>query len=127
LLRRKKSSSKYDYYGLNVLWKEIQDDGALDASLIPVAQEALKAIFSNESFKGLRDTYLGLCLDNIKKNRSFGQSIKLLLNILQSFSAMTPMLIGEGRNDVAQRFDKKYEILKTSTTSLRKCAFPKVS
>jgi len=50
-----------------------------------------------------------------------------MLNILQSYSAQTPMIMGEGRNDVVQRFDKKYEILKAASVSLRKCTFPKIS
>lgn len=102
--------------------------------MIPAAQDALKTIFASESFKALRDTYLAACLENIKKSnrwvyigRSFGQSIKLMLNILQAYSAQTPMFIGEGRNDIVQRLDKKYEILKAASNSLRKCSFPKIS
>jgi hypothetical protein len=37
------------------------------------------------------------------------------------------MLIGEGRGDVVQRLDKKYEILKASSIVLRKCDFPKLT
>lgn len=67
-IRRKKCSSKYDYYGANILWKEIQDDGGLDVKLIPVALDALKTIFSSESFKNVRDAYMAQCLENIQKS-----------------------------------------------------------
>lgn len=93
-LRRKKASSRHDYYGLNHLWKEIQDDGNLEPKLIPTAIDAMRAMFSSESFKGLRDLYIGNCLENIKKKRSVGQSLKLLLAILQSFSTLKPFIMG---------------------------------
>lgn len=64
----------------------------------------------------------------VRVEKSFGQSMKLLLNILQSFSAQSTLLMGgESRGVVVQRLDKKYHILETASLGLRKCDFPKIS
>jgi hypothetical protein len=43
------------------------------------------------------------------KEKNFGQSIKLFLNILSCYN--TSSYIGENRGDIVTKYDKKYQIL----------------
>ena len=65
---RKKSSSKYGYYGLNLFWKEIQDKGCINPNNIVLVITNIGIIFTHEIFQHERLTYLQNCLQNIQKS-----------------------------------------------------------
>lgn len=44
--RKGKCSSKYGYYGLDLFLKEIQDDGQLTKSNVPIAIDAVRVFFT---------------------------------------------------------------------------------
>lgn len=48
---KKKCSNKYGYYGLNLFWKEIEDqEGKILPNNVPLVINNISFIFENESF-----------------------------------------------------------------------------
>lgn len=68
LIGRKKNSSKFGYYGLDLLFKQIQDGvGKIDPKNIAFVISNIGVIFSNESFHQERMIYMQTCIANIDK------------------------------------------------------------
>jgi hypothetical protein len=85
LLRRAKNSSKYGYYGLDLFFKEVQDDGAISPHNMPLVFETIKEFFTVETFQGERINYLNTCIGWLERIKNYGQSIKLIDTILLTF------------------------------------------
>ena len=69
LMGRKKNSSKYGYYGLNLFYKEILDKGGrIVPKNIALVITNIGLIFSNEAFQHERYAYLQLLMTNINKS-----------------------------------------------------------
>ncbi len=69
LIGRKKSSSKFGYYGLDLLFREIQDGtGRVQSKNIAFVITNMGLIFMNEYFHHERITYMQQCIANIDKS-----------------------------------------------------------
>lgn len=60
--KRSKNSGKYGYYGLDLFFKEIQDDGAIIKANITLIFEMIKEMFGYELFHGERMNYISTCI-----------------------------------------------------------------
>jgi len=52
LFGRKSTSDKYGYYGLNLLWREAQDQGRINEKYISNAIDMIKFMFADEILEG---------------------------------------------------------------------------
>ena len=69
LIGRKKSSSKYGYYGLDLLFKEMQDgSGKVQPKNVPFVISNIGNIFLNDFFHHERISYMQQCIGNIEKS-----------------------------------------------------------
>lgn len=82
-----KKTSKFEYYGLKLLWEAIQDNSNMKNQYTQICFSALANIVKNENFKNEREKYLTLCCENIKKGISVPQSLLLSLHIFSSYSS----------------------------------------
>lgn len=98
LMGRKKSSSKYGYYGLNLFWKEIQDrTGIILPKNITLVISNIGAIFSHDVFHHERFPYLQLCLQNINKS-SHSRHLRDLLRPVGQAHARDRVLLPHHRD-----------------------------
>jgi len=117
LFRRRKNSSKYGYYGLDLFFKEIQDDGSILPVNIPMIFDNVKEIFTVEIFQGERINYLTVCLGWLEKIKNYGQSIKLIDTILLTFPISS--FFGETRKDLLDKLLLKNNLLHLTIFGLK--------
>lgn len=68
---RKVKSSKYGFYGLELLYKECLNSGVIKPEFIFTALQCIRSILENEQIVGEKMKYLNLCLDEIQKSKRF--------------------------------------------------------
>ena len=78
LTGKKKNSTRYGYYGLNLFYQEIDDNGRVEPENVIFVIGKIGNIFEKESFHHERFTYMAICLQSIEKHKNYGQSIKVL-------------------------------------------------
>lgn len=117
LFRRHKNSSKHGYYGLDLFFKEIQDDGSLKKELIPLVFETVKEIFLVEIFQGERINYMNTCIGWLEKGKNYGQSIKLLDAILSTFPSSS--FFADSKKDLLDKLISKNNLLNLAIFGLR--------
>ena len=98
LFRRNKNSGKYGYYGLDLLFKEVQDEGVIAKGSIGLVFETVKEIFMVEIFQAERVNYLTTCIGWLERTKNYGQSLKLIDSIISTYPISS--FFGESRKDL---------------------------
>lgn len=55
--------------------------------------------------------YIQECVNNLKKKYSIGQSLRLLIDIIMTYSVESYMMGGDSRHEVIQKLDKRHRLL----------------
>ncbi len=83
----KRKTPKFDFYGMSLLYQTILDGSPLNQDYFSCAFDAMVTVAKNPHFKPVREKYIGLCCDNVKRGISVPQSIYLALHILTSYTS----------------------------------------
>lgn len=84
--RKIATSEKYGMYGLQVLWAWVQDDGKLTGEMVGVGVGEFVQLLTSEYCRQEREKYINLCLKQVQKGVSFGQSLRTIQLILKDYS-----------------------------------------
>lgn len=71
------------------------------------------------SFNHARDVYLDKTLTNLKSRTSIGQSLRLFIDIVMTYSTDSYLLGGDSRHDMIQKLDKKHKLLDVFFNALK--------
>lgn len=78
-------NSKYEGFGVRLLFEAIQDKSLLGPKYITQAYNALLLLLKNDHFKMEREKYLAKSYDNLVSGTSMCQSLSLFITVLYTF------------------------------------------
>lgn len=113
-----KKSSKFEYYGLKLLWDAIQDSSNMKNQYTQACFNALATIIKSENFKNEREKYLKESCENIKKGLSVPQSLLLSLYIFSSYSGSGMFVTN--LDEIVAKYQKDYNLVDTVVLDFEK-------
>ena len=108
-----------DLYGIPLLWRYLQDDKQnkekvilKNASILDTCCQYLHDLLTERNIPiNFTETYIGYCLDNIKKSESVVQSINLLYKCIETFSKRNEGSTDKGDNFLV-KLDKSENLIR---------------
>jgi hypothetical protein len=113
-----KKTSKYEFYGLKLLWDAIQDSSNMKIQYTHICFQSLAGIIKTENFKNEREKYLKDCCENIKKGVSVPQSLLLSLHIFSSYSGSGMFVTN--LDEIVGKYQKDYNLVDTVVLDFEK-------
>jgi hypothetical protein len=95
------------------LWTYCQDEAHLSSELSLLAVNEFVQLILSEYCRPEKEKYILLCLKQVQKGVSFGQSLKVIQLIVKDYHMGTVA-------EILVRADKDYSIVETSTQTLTK-------
>ncbi|KAL6065920.1 USP domain-containing protein [Balamuthia mandrillaris] len=96
------TSGKKNWYGMETLWKLLQDDAKV--SLADQAFDHLSELLKMEICAPIRSHYTERCAENLLKKTSVPQSLKLMIKIIETHPK-------KGRKKALEALDKKHRLM----------------